>query len=200
MIYIKHRVNGIQELKKIPKNYGVEIDLRSYKNKLILNHEPFEDGVIFENWLEDFDHKYLILNVKEEGLEDRCVYLMEKHQISNYFFLDQSMPMLIKTSSGGNDKTAIRYSLYESLETVLNFKGSVEWIWIDYYENYPLNEEIINLLKKNNFKTCLVSPELQGKTMEVVIEAQQSIVNFKKNIDAVCTKFISSWEKFIEKD
>lgn len=200
MIYIKHRVNGIKELKKIPKNYGVEIDLRSYKNKLILNHEPFEDGVIFENWLEDFDHKYLILNVKEEGLEDRCVYLMEKHQISNYFFLDQSMPMLIKTSSRGNDKTAIRYSLYESLETVLNFKGSVEWIWIDYYENYPLNEEIINLLKKNNFKTCLVSPELQGKTMEVVIEAQQSIVNFKKNIDAVCTKFISSWEKFIEKD
>lgn len=200
MIYIKHRVNGIQELKKISKNYGVEIDLRSYKNKLILNHEPFEDGVIFENWLEDFDHKYLILNVKEEGLEDRCAYLMEKHQISNYFFLDQSMPMLIKTSSRGNDKTAIRYSLYESLETVLNFKGYVEWIWIDYYENYPLNEEIIDLLKKNNFKTCLVSPELQGKTMEVVIEAQKSIVNFRKNIDAVCTKYISSWEKFIQRD
>ena len=36
---------------------------------LILNHEPFENGVLFEKWLNEFNHKYLILNVKEEGLE-----------------------------------------------------------------------------------------------------------------------------------
>ena len=104
--------------------------------------------------------------------------------------------MLIKTALGGNIKTAVRFSTFESIDTVLKFKGIVEWIWIDYYEMYPLNREIIELIKKNNFKICLVSPELQGRSHETIITAQSSISSFKKNINAVCTKHISIWESF----
>ena len=196
MIYIKHRVNTLEKLKKTDPKYGLEIDLRSYKNDLILNHEPFENGVLFEKWLNEFNHKYLILNVKEEGLEDKCVYLMKKYRITNFFFLDQSFPMLIKTALGGNIKTAVRFSSYESIDTVLKFKDIVEWVWIDYYEMYPLNNQIIEILKINNFKICLVSPELQGRSTETILRAQSSISSFKKNISAVCTKNISLWESF----
>ena len=36
MEIIIHRVNKIKKLKKIPTTYGVEIDIRSLKSKLIL--------------------------------------------------------------------------------------------------------------------------------------------------------------------
>ena len=44
MEIIIHRINSIKKLKKIPKNFGVEIDLRVYQSKIILNHEPFKSG------------------------------------------------------------------------------------------------------------------------------------------------------------
>ena len=44
MEYIAHRVNTLIELKKIPKEYGVELDLRDYGERLILQHDPFKDG------------------------------------------------------------------------------------------------------------------------------------------------------------
>ena len=42
MILIKHRVNTIKELVRINPKYGVEIDVRSDQNKLLLNHDPFK--------------------------------------------------------------------------------------------------------------------------------------------------------------
>ena len=42
MIKIQHRVNSLKKLKNINEDFGVEIDVRSIKKKLILNHEPFK--------------------------------------------------------------------------------------------------------------------------------------------------------------
>ncbi len=198
MIFFQHRINDIKTLRKIPIKYGIEVDIRSFNEKLILNHEPFEEGIELENWLTEFKHKYLILNIKEEGLEKRCKEIMNKFKIDKYFFLDQSMPMLIKTVLEGNQKTAIRLSTFESLDTVIKFKNLLEWVWVDFYQKYPLNEEIINILKNNNFKICLVSPELQGKSMYEIKKAQLSISSIKNNIDGICTKYIDTWESFLE--
>ena len=44
MELIIHRINLINKLKEIPENFGVEIDIRSYKSDLVLNHEPYFNG------------------------------------------------------------------------------------------------------------------------------------------------------------
>ena len=88
MIIIKHRQNEISDLKQLPKNFGSEIYIRSQFNELILHHDPFNKGQLLKNWLEHYDHKFLILNVKEEGLEEMIINLLEKFNISNYFFLE----------------------------------------------------------------------------------------------------------------
>ena len=77
MILIKHRVNTIKELVRTNPKYGVEIDVRSDKNKLLLNHDPFKKGELFQKWLEYYDHGTIILHVKEEGLEDSILKLMQ---------------------------------------------------------------------------------------------------------------------------
>ena len=71
MITICHRINSIKQLKQIPYNYGVEVDIRDYKNKLILNHDPFKNGESFLDYLKHFNHKFLIINVKSEGIENK---------------------------------------------------------------------------------------------------------------------------------
>ena len=78
MIIIRHRVNTVHKLIKTNKEYGIEVDLRSYKNEIIIHHDPFSKGVLFKDWIKKFNHKYLILNVKEEGLEIKILNILKK--------------------------------------------------------------------------------------------------------------------------
>ena len=86
MIIICHRVNAIHKLIKTNKEYGIEVDLRSLGNRIVIHHDPFSKGIFFNDWIKKFKHKYLILNVKEEGLEMKILNILKKYKISNYFF------------------------------------------------------------------------------------------------------------------
>ena len=44
MHFIAHRVNTIKDLLNTPVEYGVEVDLRDFGEKLVLQHDPFKDG------------------------------------------------------------------------------------------------------------------------------------------------------------
>lgn len=194
MIIIKHRQNEISDLKQLPKNFGAEIDIRSQFNELILHHDPFNKGQLLKNWLEHYDHKFLILNVKEEGLEEMTINLLEKFNISNYFFLDQSFPFLMKYSRKKNKHLATRLSDYENIKNIVSLKNKVQWVWIDYFDKFSLNEKNINLVKKLNFKYCLVSPELHGENKIFKISEVKEILNdFNFVPDAVCTKKPNEW-------
>ena len=160
MIKIQHRVNTANYLKKIPRDIGIEVDIRSNNNHLIIHHDPFEEGELFENWLRYYQHQTLILNVKEEGLEKDLIKLMKQFKINDYFFLDQSFPFLLKYAKESNGRSAVRFSEFESIETVLSLKNIVKWVWIDCFSSLSLTQTNYDILKENNFKICLVSPEL----------------------------------------
>ena len=82
MILISHRRNLIEELKNTPRKYGVEIDIRTKGEDLIINHDPYKSGALLRDWLEFYDHSMLILNVKEDGLEEEILGLLKKINIS----------------------------------------------------------------------------------------------------------------------
>ena len=84
MLKIAHRINTIEQLKQTPGEYGVEMDLRPFGDKIIIHHDAFKEGEDFEEWLKYYQHALLILNTKAEGMEDRILELMEKHKIENY--------------------------------------------------------------------------------------------------------------------
>ena len=194
MEIIAHRINTSTELISLPLDLGVEIDIRSNNNKLILSHDPFKEGELLDDWLEHFEHKTLILNLKEEGLENRVLELMNKFDISNYFFLDQSFPFLIKTLKKGIKNCAVRISEYESFETAINLKGKVEWVWIDFFTKFPLTVNEVNILKKLNYKLCLVSPELQGYDLDAITHLKMMLKKECISVDAVCTKQYALWK------
>jgi hypothetical protein len=193
---ILHRVNTKDDLLKIPKEFGVEVDIRTKGNQLIMHHDPFKDGEDFEDWLEAYQHGILILNVKEEGLEDRLIELMGKYNIDDYFFLDQSFPFLIKTAKNNEKRCAVRVSEFESIDTVITLANKVDWVWVDCFTHFPLTTDQAEKLQTElKFKLCFVSPELQGRTdIEHVKEFIQGIKLLGIKGDAVCTKYPELWD------
>ena len=191
---ILHRLNSIDLLQKTPKTFGVEIDIRSNFDSLILHHDPFQKGELFDEWLTYFNHGTLILNVKEEGLEDRVLEKMSENNIEDFFFLDQSFPFLRKTAMTGESRCALRISEFESIDTVLSLSGKVDWVWVDCFTRFPINKDDFNCLKKSGFKICIVSPELHGRTNHNhVVEFRYEIEQLGIKGDAVCTKYADLW-------
>jgi hypothetical protein len=194
MLSIFHRVNTIELLKSTPIELGVEVDIRSNNGRLIIHHDPFSNGPNFEDWLNEFCHQILILNVKEEGLEEPILKLMKKYKIDNFFFLDQSFPFLKKTASMGEKRCAVRISEYEDVKTALSLSGMVDWVWVDCFNIFPINNQEFIQLKNAGFKLCFVSPELQGRTnKDDVIEFRNNIKKLGIIGDAVCTKYPDLW-------
>ena len=196
MLKIQHRINTSAELEQVPVDYGVEIDIRSDNKRLYLHHDPFTQGESFEDWLKNYKHSFLILNVKEEGLEIRILELLAEYKIKNYFFLDQSFPFIVKHANLLDRNSAIRISEFELVESALKSSSIAKWVWVDCFTIFPINSNDYKRLKEEGgFKICIVSPELQGKNN------QSEITNFRANIeklnitgDAVCTKFPHLWD------
>lgn len=197
MKLISHRRNTLEELKQTPSKYGVEVDIRSYGDDLVIHHDPCVVGNSFEEWISEYKNDTLILNVKEEGLEQRVIQLMEKYGIEDYFFLDQSFPFLVKWSNLGVSRAAVRVSEFESVETALTLAGKIDWVWIDCFTRFPLSTAEAKMLKQAGFQLCLVSPELQGRDAEKEIpELIQLLDKLKIMPEAACTKRPDLWEKW----
>ena len=160
MLIIKHRVNSIKGIDTTPIDYGVEIDVRSERKELILSHDPFKPGDKLKDWLKRFNHKFIVFNIKEEGIEVELFKLIKKYNIKNFFLLDQSFPFYIKTLNEYGKHSSNRLSDYENLERVLMLREHTKWVWVDYFKNFPLEISDIKKLKKLKFKLCIVSPEL----------------------------------------
>lgn len=193
VLIIQHRVNSLEKIKKIPENYGIEIDIRSNNNKIILHHDLFEDSINIEELLLIYKHKFLILNIKEDGLEKEVINLMKKFKIENYFLLDSSFPTIVKLSLSGESRIAIRVSEFESFNTALNMKGLAKWIWIDTFTKFPISKLTYGKLKENSYKLCLASPELHGYDKKFVKNIRNQILNKEFVFDAICTKYPEIW-------
>lgn len=162
-----HRVNKIENLKRVSYDHGVEIDIRSNNGSLVLTHDLLESADLFEEFLESYNHQLLVANIKEAGIEKEVIKKLKDRAISKFFLLDTEFPFIIKNYEEYGSVLSLRYSKYESIDTVKNFIGKIKWVWIDTYEEFELNEEIARVLK--NFNLCLVSPSRWGDSEKLQI-------------------------------
>jgi hypothetical protein len=167
MIFTAHRVNTSAALMHVPKTCGVEIDLRDGYNNIILAHDPFEEGELLRDYLKHFDHAFLILNVKSERIEWLALDILNDFGIKNFFFLDSSFPMTIALAKKGVSQLSLRFSEFESLESIELMRSKVSWVWVDCFSINPLDDNTISQLRDWGLKVCIVSPELQGRPDDV---------------------------------
>lgn len=193
MIIVEHRKNLSSDLRLVPDEHGVEIDLRLSHGELVLAHDPHAPGQKFDEWISEYHHALLILNVKEEGLESIILEKLQRNKVFNYFFLDQAVPSIIK-SIKLRHSVAARISEYEDFTWATDMAPS--WIWADSFTgNWNYLDPILEKITRLKLKTCFVSPELQGRFESAEMRTLKSILqNHKFTPDAVCTKDPSIWE------
>ena len=163
MKIISHKVNTTKDLVKTEKINGIEVDIRCYKNELVLSHDPLQDGEIYFDYLENYDHNLLVLNIKESGIEDLVIKRTKEKLVNKKFFLlDVEIPFIVTNRGVNKENLSVRYSEYESFESLTAFNLLADWIWIDTFNKLPkLNKHIIKYF--NTKKTCLVSPSRWGR-------------------------------------
>jgi hypothetical protein len=193
---ILHRINKINELKKIDTKYGVEVDVRSFKDKLICSHDPFLKGDSFDDWIKEFNHKFLIINIKEEGIEKKLIEIMKFYKIKNFFLLDVTFPFIFKLSKKDFKNLAYRISDLENFNENIFTKLKINWVWLDTF--YEFSDDLINkinrLKQKHKLKLCLCSPELHmSRNIKISNKILEKIYSSKLKFDAICTKNPKLW-------
>jgi hypothetical protein len=191
MLYISHRINTTAQLRDVPTQYGVELDLRDHGDRLVLQHDPFKEGEDFADYLKGYQHGLMILNIKSEAIESRVLELVRQSSVPDYFFLDSSFPMMRKLISWGERKIAVRFSEFESVEMALSLAGQIDWVWVDCFTKMPLTAATYAQLKRH-FKLCAVSPELQGRGVDSIASYSAQLAQYP--MDAVCTKRPDLWQ------
>ncbi|MCX7978984.1 MAG: hypothetical protein N2578_08275, partial [Bdellovibrionaceae bacterium] len=196
----QHRLNKIEDLERVSSQInGCEVDLRSDVKKngqIHLSHDPWSLGDDFEQWLVCYKKKSLsgplILNTKEDGLEKRVIELMSRYKISNYFFLDTTIPTLVKyLETPAAKHFSVRVSKFESPLTSRHLVDRAGWIWLDCFDGVPMTLGQLHGVELK--KICLVSPEIQVAGAPVTEE----FVQLGRKCAAICTKVPDVWKVFV---
>lgn len=163
----RHRVNTVPELVATPLDLGLEFDLRSDGDRVIVTHDPFTDGPTIDEFFPHIGPRPCIFNVKCEGVEARVLSLAKQHGIEDFFFLDCSVPAAVKLWRAGERRFAVRWSEHEPLEGVLAWADKASWCWVDCFTRFP-GDQAAWVEVAQHFQICLVSPELQGHGVEAI--------------------------------
>jgi hypothetical protein len=191
-----HRVNEPDALREVPTNLGVEIDLHADGDRLVLVHDAFSTGPDFETWLVGYRHRFIVLNTKEEGLEQRITGILQERGITEWAFLDQSFPFLVRSLRAGETRTMVRISEYESVATALALTPRPDWVWVDSFTGRWPSAEDLRTLSDHGFRLMVVSPELQGRSLDDEMGViTQRFLDAGIRLDGVCTKLLARWHR-----
>tara|TARA_Y100001970_G_C14113231_1_gene792103 strand:+ start:476 stop:1090 length:615 start_codon:yes stop_codon:yes gene_type:complete len=194
-----HKVNSLSELEKIPKNYGVEIDIRIESGTLCLSHDPiknFKDTTRLDNFLSEYEHMFIVANIKDSGIEDIVIEKLKKYT-ENFFLLDFEIPYLFNKDKNKNKYLSVRYSHFEKIEKNSKILNYVDWLWVDTFEKFPINDR--NLSSLPELKKCLVSPERWGRK-EDINKIAQYLKNNNLNFELIMTNLttVNDWKLILD--
>jgi hypothetical protein len=187
MNFIAHRINTVDELRLIPPEFGVEIDVRAYRDRLVLTHDPYEDGDELEEYLAALEDRFVVFNIKESGIEDDVRKLADRYDVSDYFLLDVEFPYIYAATRGSSfSKIAIRFSEAEPIETALDNQEFADWVWVDTNTELPLDADEYERLRAADYKICLVCPGRWDRPDDIPKYADQ-LKQSEIEVDAIMT-------------
>lgn len=175
-------------IKSLDQGFGIETDIRDFKNKIVISHDPASGKEIeFKKLLTDYENKkysnFLALNIKSDGIQQEAYSLIKKFKIKRYAFFDQSVPELFHCHSLGSNYL----SRLSDIEPHMHLYDNSYGVWVDSFEEFRTDVQIFDKILGDGKILCFVSPELHGRPY---MEVWKWIHNFNKIRNArvaICT-------------
>ena len=206
----KSEQNSLKSFKlAFQMNYGIETDIREVQGCLVIAHDinitniiPLEEVFILYNQYNC--NSMLALNIKVAGVEIILKELLRKHNITNYFVFDQTIPDTVNYIVN-NVHYYIRHSDYELIPDKVNkiLYKNAKGVWLDQFELSEQNglwfkEDILIEHLVNNKRVAIVSPELHLWGREVYKKLWLKYIDYfhilkerdyNLNMLAICTDY-----------
>ena len=198
-IYIAHRLNTKEKISKIKKFdfKGVEIDVRTDSNNIIMTHDPFKKGLNFIKNIKLFKNYFLIIDIKSTGISKKIYKILIKKKMKFLFLnlISQEFVEMIKL--GYSNHLFLRFSLYEKFDLNNKILKKINWVWFDFFNNVYIKKKEYKYIKKYRKKICITSPDLLDKDSKAIIKLINHLNKNKIKIDMVCVKKnnIKIWKK-----
>lgn len=187
---IEHRINTIDKLINVNKNHGIEVDVRwsDKNNNVIITHDYTNEYVFLKDFLKFYNHKFLILNIKESQCEDKCIEVMKNFINIDYYFLDSQIPDIVRLYRKGYENFIIRLSVFEEhIRLYKHFK----YIWLDTF-GYANNLNLLDFYEFKENEIILTSPELHGER-----NINEYVDKIKNKVKHICTKYPNIWKDIL---
>jgi hypothetical protein len=188
----------------LEKGFGVETDVRDFKGRLVISHDPphstndFDLCNLFELVGEINSNARIALNIKSDGLQKKLKEIVvEKHlKMENFFVFDMSIPDTL----GYRKMKMPFYSRLSEYETELNLLKTAVGAWVDNFsgdfEQIEYSKKILEMGKRVAF----VSPELHRREHLGVWREIKSANLHRSTCFEMCTDFPEEAHKFFSEE
>ncbi len=188
---IAHRILDFEKLCNLPDNIGIEFDVHAYGRELVIAHDAFNNGLNFSEFISKVGDRFMAVNIKEEGIEEKVFEILLDADYKKFFLFDVSVPQIFRLGKKYSSNLAFRYSQLENINLDI-CKNYANYLWIDTFDgSFWPSRELIEKLKRLSFKLCFVSPELHNPTLGNSKLFSQKLLEFRNLLgeeDHLCTK------------
>ncbi len=190
----------------IKEGFGIETDLRSFKGRIVITHDPASsDNVLslkelFERIKSEpnFRKAYYALNIKEDGIEQKVIELLDEFSIADRCFVfDMSVPSAITFKRKKNElKSKIMIATRESEYENATLYEDSQVVWMDEFESNWIDMDRIAKHINNGKIAVVVSPELHKREHKAVWQYCKDLIVQKKQV-LLCTDRPFEFDKYL---
>ena len=153
-------------LNALKEGFGIETDIRDYERKLVISHNVAEESSplaeeLFRAYGDNYFRGMLALNIKADGLQTLLITLLKQYKVTNYFLFDMSIPEAVVNV----DRGLTFYTRQSDVEHECVLYEKATGVWMDsFYNDAWMTLDGIRDHLHSGKSTCLVSPELHGRS------------------------------------
>lgn len=163
--------------------FGIEVDFRSYGEKLLISHDPILNkwrGLTLVSEFE-FSDLAVAINIKEDGLGNQIHNFLKTYPNDHSFAFDGSIPEMLRIRNLGISH-ALRLSEFEQ---ELPWKSN--FVWVDSFNfDWFIDSLKVPEILENSFP-IFVSPEIHGREFRYAWDYFNELTSSGNTNFGVCT-------------
>lgn len=180
--------------------FGLELDVRNYKNNLYAKHDPVTSDKA-QYWAEiveiliNYPQLTIAINIKDTGNENSLITSIRNLSWFKVFLFDLELVVGIENY---NSLTSVYKSLDSKIEIAIRasdkgepleraIESTSKVVWLDEFDNFWVSQQVIEKLNLAGKKAYAVAPDLHKHSANISMSRCQQFAAW--NVAGICTDY-----------